>query len=153
MWTDYQLDGEGRSEHAFSMAVAEGRLMDHRQIAWRQLPRYESFTPLHALNEHERSREWLKGGFGKPFDGPTVVVTHHGPHPNSVHWRWKGSALNPAFSSDLTGLFWLGKPALWVHGHTHDSFDYRVGDTRVVCNPKGYHSENPLFDPALVVEV
>lgn len=46
---------------------------------------------------------------------------------------------------------------LWIHGHTHDSFDYRLNGTRVLCNPRGYArdgvNENALFDPQLVVEV
>ena len=45
------------------------------------------------------------------------------------------------------------RPALWVHGHTHDSCDYQVGVTRVVCNPRGYEDENKRFDPELVVTV
>jgi hypothetical protein len=27
---------------------------------------------------------------------------------------------------------------LWTHGHTHEDFDYHIGSTRVVCNPRGY---------------
>ena len=27
---------------------------------------------------------------------------------------------------------------LWMHGHTHEDFDYVLGETRVVCNPRGY---------------
>jgi Icc-related predicted phosphoesterase len=135
------------------MANAEGRLNDHRVIAWRMLPRYEAFTPLKALDLHERSREWLRRKLAEPFDGQTVVVTHHAPHPLSVNPRWKGSSLNPAFASDLSELIDLYRPALWVHGHMHDSADYPAGETRVICNPKGYHNENPRFEPALVVEV
>jgi len=151
LWTDYALDGRERQERAWAMANAEGRLNDHKVIAWRMLPRYEAFTPLKALDLHERSREWLRHKL--QFDGPTVVVTHHAPHPLSVNRRWKGSSLNPAFASDLSELIESCRPPLWVHGHMHDSADYRVGDTRVLCNPKGYHNENPMFDPALVVEV
>jgi hypothetical protein len=34
-------------------------------------------------------------------------------------------------------------------GHTHESFDYEIGKTRVVCNPRGYASteENKGFRP------
>jgi hypothetical protein len=46
---------------------------------------------------------------------------------------------------------------LWVHGHTHDSFDYVVNGTRVVCNPRGYAqygvNENPRFDPGFVIDI
>jgi predicted phosphodiesterase len=46
---------------------------------------------------------------------------------------------------------------LWIHGHTHDSFDYRLDGTRVVCNPRGYAkdgaNENPLFDAGFMIEI
>ncbi len=62
--------------------------------------------------------------------------------------------------SDLSEVIARGRPALWVHGHVHDAFDYGVGATRVLANPKGYgpkriggSPENAAFDPALIVEV
>jgi Icc-related predicted phosphoesterase len=99
----------------------------------------------------------------KPFEGKTMVITHHGPHPKSVHPRYSGDPLNAAFVSDLTPL--VEQADLWIHGHVHDSFDYTVGKCRVVANPRGYARnrlyadgpeqivwENPAFDPALVIE-
>jgi hypothetical protein len=49
----------------------------------------------------------------------------------------------------------VGRPALWLHGHVHHSLDYQLFDTRVVCNPRGYFDLelNPLFNPALILEV
>ncbi|MDX8482282.1 hypothetical protein RFN28_28060 [Mesorhizobium sp. VK24D] len=67
--------------------------------------------------------------------------------------RFNGDLLNAAYASDLSALIEAGRPALWLHGHTHDSCDYQVGNTRVVCNPRGYEDENAAFDPALVVWV
>jgi Icc-related predicted phosphoesterase len=61
--------------------------------------------------------------------------------------------LNAAYASDLSDVIEQGRPALWLHGHTHDSCGYQVGSTRIVCNPRGYEDENPKFDPALVVKV
>ncbi|WP_274534676.1 hypothetical protein [Aureimonas sp. AU20] len=89
----------------------------------------------------------------KPFDGPTVVVTHHAPTPRSIHPRYEGDVANPAFASDLTDLVARVGPDLWIHGHVHDSFDYRIGRTRVLANPKGYGDENKAFDQSLVVDV
>lgn len=69
-----------------------------------------------------------------------VVVGHHAPSKMSVKPKYKKDALtNGAYSSDLSE-FILDHPQikLWTHGHTHDSFDYMVGETRVVCNPRGY---------------
>jgi len=88
-----------------------------------------------------------------PFAGATVVVTHHAPHPGSLHARYKADLLSPAFISDLTAVIESGRPDLWVHGHTHHTFDYTVGPTRIVCNSRGYGEENHDFDRALVVEV
>ncbi len=43
---------------------------------------------------------------------------------------------------------------LWVHGHIHKQSDYKIKDTRIICNPRGYPDEpNPHFDPSLVVEI
>ena len=89
-----------------------------------------------ALAEHELSRAWLQRELVKHYDGKTVVISHHGPHPLSVHPRYIGEALNAAFVSNLSEL--LPKADLWIHGHVHDSFDYRVHGCRVIANPAGY---------------
>jgi Icc-related predicted phosphoesterase len=149
LWTDFNLDGDG----AWAAANFEGRMNDSRQIAWRMLPSREHFGALRAKQLHIQSKRFLREQLAAGFDGPTVVVTHHAPHPGSVHRRYKGSSLNPSFASDLSEMMELWKPSLWVHGHVHDSFDYVVRNTRVLCNPRGYLTENAAFDPALVVEV
>ncbi len=84
-----------------------------------------------------------------------VVVTHHLPGSSSVHPKYHGDPLNQFFMGGAEHVIARNRPALWVHGHTHESVDYRIGDTRVVCNPYGYHGRevNPKFNPALVVEV
>lgn len=70
-----------------------------------------------------------------------------------MHPRYKGSSLNASFVSDLSDLLELYRLALWIHGHMRDSFDYVVGGTRVIANPRGYHNENAGFELGLVVEV
>jgi Icc-related predicted phosphoesterase len=44
---------------------------------------------------------------------------------------------------------------LWVHGHIHDSMDYNVKGTRVICNPRGYAPKelNPDFQDSFIVEL
>jgi Icc-related predicted phosphoesterase len=77
-----------------------------------------------------------------------VVVTHHLPAYECVSPRFRGSPLNAFFVCDVEPLIRERAPALWVHGHTHDSVDVVVGETRIVCNPFGYaRSEvNPAYD-------
>jgi hypothetical protein len=71
--------------------------------------------------------------------------------------RAAGSLLNACFVSDAERLIDGRRTRLWIHGHTHDSFDYWVNGTRVLCNPRGYArngvNENPLFDPNFLVEI
>lgn len=73
----------------------------------------------------------------------------------SVHPRFADSVISAGFVSDCLGL--LGRSSLWIHGHTHDSFDYSVYGTRVICNPRGYfrngENENPGFNPGLCVDI
>ena len=166
LWTDYQL---APFDPAAAMQAAEKFLPDHKVIRTRQggkesVGGESSFPARMAQQLHAASRAWLEQRLAEDFDGATVVVSHHGPHPDSVHQRFAGSIINAAFVSDLTPL--LGRADLWIHGHVHNSFDYMVAGTRIVTNPRGYATnrlaaaapeqltwENPEFDPQRVVEV
>ena len=163
LWTDYALQQEGTAPLTLDAAMEQAGkiLFDHRVIT---MPDGALFTPQDALQLHRRSRAWLEQQLAQRFDGKTVVITHHGPHPQSIHERFAGSPLNPGFISDLTPL--LAQADLWVHGHVHDSFDYTVAGCRVVTNPRGYalnlkqaatlddiEWENPAFDPQLVIAI
>jgi Icc-related predicted phosphoesterase len=113
----------------------------------------EVFRPEHAREIHLAQVRWLERKLLDMFDGPTVVITHYLPHVRSISPKYEGDRLNPAFASDLARL--VGPPVtLWIHGHTHESFDYVVNGARIVCNPRGYlpMEPNPAFDPKLVVE-
>ena len=71
-------------------------------------------------------------------------------------WERSPFATDPitgAFVSDLEELILTAKPVLAVHGHVHNSCDYSIGQTRILCNPHGYGNENENFNGALVVEV
>lgn len=87
------------------------------------------------------------------------MTPHHFPSPRSVLPKYAGSPLNQFFlgcrTLELEQLILDRKPALWIHGHGHDSQDYRIGATRVVCNPRGYygHDLNPKFDPGLTIDI
>jgi predicted phosphodiesterase len=158
LWTDYRLVLNRTQRHL--MENAEMRLNDHFRIRDGDA----NFTAQRALAEHEIARSWLAQELAKPYDGKAVVVSHHGPHPLSVHPRYIGDALNAAFVSNLSEL--LPKADLWLHGHVHDSFDYNVEGCRVVANPLGYARnvgsaaragkldfENNGFQWACVIEV
>ena len=98
---------------------------------------------------HRSSRAWLDQALDQADPARTVVITHHYPSFQSTAPMYQQDLGSAAFGSDLE--HWMGRAALWVHGHTHSSFDYVLNGTRVVCNPRGYPLrrqggfENPHF--------
>jgi Icc-related predicted phosphoesterase len=151
LWTDYCAFGE-INQPAVMNACATG-MNDHRLIGWQKQP-WLRFRPQEAALLHHRSKTYVEEVLATPFDGgPTVVISHHAVHWNSVHPKFRSDPLTGAFFSDQSSLIERYQPTLWVHGHVHNSSDYRVGKTRMLCNPHGYGSENPDFNSALVVEL
>jgi predicted phosphodiesterase len=148
LWTDFNLN----NDKYFDIATGHNRLSDFRVI-------HEGnahFSPMDSIDLHEASIAWLTKKLDEDFDGKTVVVTHHLPSMLSVADKYKGDPLSACFASNLDHLF--GKSELWIHGHTHTSFDYISKGTRVVCNPRGYCrfegcEENDEFNPNLIIEI
>ena len=103
---------------------------------------------------HRASAAWFRRQFVDPADvRATVVVTHHAPSPRSIDPRYEKDLTSAAFVARQERLVRESGAALWVHGHVHASFDYPVGATRVLTNPRGHPGENPAFRPGLTVEV
>ena len=154
LWTDFGLLGD----------VAKGTAMVGARNLMRDFSRIRIddatnvlFTPEDSTALYERHAEWLDRRLDVRQQGPTVVITHHAPSRQSIHPRYADSLLNACFVSDAEYLFRDGRAQLWIHGHTHDSFDYTLRGTRVICNPRGYAkagvNENPFFDADLLIEV
>jgi len=160
LWTDFALDTGAGTSVDTAMWHASRNMNDFRIIS---IPSDDplhfrnsrAFRPEDALRIHIMTVKWLTAELEKPFDGKTVVMTHHAPSEKSISEQYRGDVLNPIYASNMEPLIEKYRPALWVHGHMHMSFDYRVGDTRVVCNPRGYagYEVNPDFNPELVAEI
>lgn len=155
LWTDFDLFGAAARSSA--MARAHLQMSDFHQIRIRDEHRQETrqLEPMDVFRLHSMSRQFLETELSTPFDGITIVMTHHAPSMKSVAERFRHDPLTAAYASTLDAVIERFQPALWVHGHLHDSCDYRIGETRVVCNPRGYAPDelNPRFDPALVIEI
>ena len=98
------------------------------------------FMPADAVEDHYRFRRGLDEVLALHPDLPTVVVGHHAPSRASTHPRYKTELImNGAYSTNLDEFILDHRQIkLWTHGHTHEDFDYMIGTTRVVCNPRGY---------------
>ena len=152
LWTDFRIAGEGEARAA-AVREAQRFMRDFSVVRMGEAP----FTPQASAELFARHAAWLEARLAEPHPGPTVVITHHAPSPRSIHPRFAGSPLNACFVSDAERLIDGRRARLWIHGHTHDSFDYRVNGTRVLCNPRGYAkdgvNENAVFDANLAVEI
>lgn len=155
LWTDFLLEQEG-PRRAAAIGEAVRHMHDFSRIRADECGD-ALFTPEHAAALFRAHSAWLMEKFAAPHPGPTVVITHHSPSARSIHPRFATSLLNSCFVSDAEHLVRASGACLWIHGHTHDSFDYTIGDTRMVCNSRGYAkdgvNENPHFDPEFMVEV
>jgi hypothetical protein len=167
LWSDPAVMGE--REAAARVALMQ-TMVDYRLIATDRpgAEPLERLTIDETTHHHRRDRAWLEAELNQVFAGPTVVITHHLPSQRSIAPRYAGSLSNAGFVSELDSLMGAERVQLWIHGHTHSSFDYTVAGTRVVCNPRGYARglgsdpehprptlsfENPDFQPALVIEI
>lgn len=161
LWTDFSLFGAGYREA--DALIARTAMFDYHAISTRRAcrwPRVRQLEPQDTLALHRVSLAYISDRI-RAHDAagePCVVVTHHAPSTGSLAPRFARQRLSAAFISDLDALLTRhAGPALWLHGHTHDCFDYQVGGTRVVCNARGYPGESAhmdhAFDPERVIEL
>lgn len=149
LWTDF------RNRNALEMMEAAQCMNDYKTI--RITPKYRKMNPDDTYGFHQKSKQFLLEKLEQFKNHKIWVLTHHAPSYQSVHEKFKSSGIaNGAYVSDLDGLI-LDNPDIrvWSHGHTHTSFDYKIGDCRVICNPRGYCpiEVNPNFDPNFEIEI
>lgn len=139
LWTDM-----GR-ENPLTMHEVGYCMSDFHCISNSAAPRHPyrygnpKFTVQEAVRIHEKSRDYFKIIAETHRESTVVVVSHHAPSEQSSDPRFRADLLTNAYYSELSELI-LSNPniAVWIHGHMHNASDYRIGETRVVCNPRGY---------------
>jgi Icc-related predicted phosphoesterase len=161
LWTDYTIHGVANAPWAELDAMRY--MSDHRVI--RVGSQYRRWTTSDAAATHRRQKAAIEKALAANADKPAVVVTHHAPHLNSLREQAPRDLLDGAYASDLSGLMTRFRPRLWIHGHVHEHKDYRVEDTRIVANPRGYvmkvrrgdrvsyNAEDTEHQPGFTVEI
>lgn len=135
LWTDYQYQANGDT-----MEIAKRFMRDYKQIYAGD----EMFSPELSMEIHAKHRTWLQQALieAKRLSKKTIVMSHHSISPLSVSEKYANLPSNAAFVSDLSAwMYESWAPVLWVHGHTHEAFDYRINNTRVIVNPRAYPNE------------
>ncbi len=149
LWTDMNK-GDPLTLHAVRDMMNDFRLIR------KETEGYTSLRPYDTTVRHQQTKDYIRTIVAEKHDQKFVVVGHHAPSRLSIHENYKNDHLmNGAYSSDLSD-FIIDHPQikLWTHGHTHHPFDYTIGETRIVCNPRGYEGyEESGWNPNIVIEV
>ena len=134
LWTDMN----GSDPH--TMLTNRGLMNDYNCIKNTSQEGMKVFMPQDSVDDHKKFLTELEKVLSVYPTQPTVVVGHHAPSKASTHPRYKTETImNGAYSSNLDNFILDNRQIkLWTHGHTHEDFDYMIGTTRVVCNPRGY---------------
>ena len=141
LWTDCN-NGDPLTLHALADMMNDYRIIRNDEHG------YSKLRPAHTMYRHQQTLGYLKAILPDMKDKRVVFVGHHGPSTMSTHPRYVNEYLmNGGYRSDLSELI-LDHPeiVLWTHGHMHDPFDYMIGTTRVVCNPRGYAGHDEQAD-------
>ena len=146
LWTDMNK-GDALTLYHIKSMMNDFRIVNNsnREVHFKDTEgkfhtRVARLCPEDVLEEHDKMKEFIRQTIEGKFNDKFVVVGHHAPSKQSTKPRYQNDTLmNGGYSSDLSE-FILDHPQIkvWTHGHTHDKFDYMIGTTRVICNPRGY---------------
>jgi predicted phosphohydrolase len=148
MWTDMN------KRNPLSMHACKYHMNDF----WIIKNNNKTFTPESSVDLHEEAITFIEEEILNTIylsnDQDIIVITHHAPSYQSVIEKYKEDIVNPAFASELSEMILKYKIKYWIHGHMHSKLDYMIGETRVICNPRGYNDkENPDFNPKMELEI
>ena len=136
MWTDFKL--WGIDEKPATMLRAQALMNDYKEIRI-EADGYRSLRAVDTVRMHNESIDWMEDCLSKRSkDDNVVVISHHAPSIRGVKKQFRNDDFAAAYASDISHIEGLEKVDLWIHGHTHKFCDYRVGNVRVLSNPRGY---------------
>ncbi|POA28182.1 MULTISPECIES: metallophosphoesterase [unclassified Pseudomonas] len=143
-WTDFSSTGD-----VVAATMMCGQWMnDFRAI--RAEERFRRLRPADVIERNRIAFDFLLHELAQPFNGKTVVITHHCPVPEVAGEKHDGH-LSAAYSNRWHAL--LEKADIWIFGHTHHSIDIELGGCRLISNPRGYPGENTGFISGFTIEI
>lgn len=145
--------------HPDDQHIVGSQLNDFRLITNMDGNTFKRFTVRDMVYEHKKQKAKIKEFLSQPFDGRSVVITHHLPSRKLVSsrfWPVDGSdGCNGGFVGDCSDIIYSDiAPWQWIHGHTHDSISTVLNGTRIDCHPCGYRGEwSTEFNKFMKVEM
>ena len=156
LWTDMNNRDPLTLYHMTSM-MNDFRIIKNgdRKFAYGNSRRLPNFTPEDAVKDFDQMKGYIQTVIEGKADQKFVVVGHHAPSRQSTHEMYRDDTImNGGYSSDLDEFIETHPQIrLWTHGHTHHPFDYTIGETRVICNPRGYIGHEARADEWQLITV
>jgi len=157
LWTDFDKKNKEAMDKAINLRWNEHEQQEevNGMAEYKYVGSSDGYliTPEDVYNEHNEDLAYIQKQLEENNPKKCVVITHHSPSNNKLGLQWN-KTLPYAYSSDLDEEILNYQPIAWIHGHIHDSLDYHIGNTRIICNPRGYLTKkmNADFNPNLIVE-
>lgn len=148
LWTDFNLFGDPRITGYQCQEI----MTDFKKI--RVSPKFSKLRSIDVASIHRQSIAWLKSELENKRNSQNIVITHHGPSTKSLPKGKEKEISSAAYVSKLEGVINEYYPSYWIHGHMHNSSNYKIGSCNIVCNPRGYPDErNPEFRSDYTIEI
>ncbi len=158
LWTDFEL--YGKQNRGIAIKTSAKKIKDFSSTYFNSNSNSKNhkktFSPRDAINLFNESVGYIKKICETFLDKKIVVVTHHAPSIKSIPSTYTNDICSTAFASNLDDFILKhSNIKLWCHGHIHKSFDYYIGDCRIVCNPIGYigDKEETGFSKYKIIEI
>lgn len=151
LFTDFKLFN---NEEICKMIAHRG-LNDFRYVKIIKNNEIKTISTTDQQLLHKESRDFIEQVCSNNRNKKIVVISHHAPSYKSVPAQYKNSMLSAAFASNLEDIIEkYDNLKLWCHGHMHENCDYTLYGTRIICNPRGYYTENPYFNSnGIIVDI
>lgn len=130
LWTDFGIRGTPDAD----MRIAAETLSDYD---WIRSPRGGLIRPADTVEIFRDHAAWLDAEMSLPWEGRTVVVTHHAPSARVMADERNAAA----FGSDLDAMIRKRSPDVWLSAHTHRHLRSAVGGTALRNVSLGYPNE------------
>lgn len=153
LWTDFNLFGDRRRAMVYAGTV----MNDYRRIRKRDYQ--DRLRPQDTLAANRETREFFADVVRTKTTERVCAISHHGPAPANAKLGTENDLISSAYVNGECADLMRGVHT-WIYGHTHETRDFTVGETRVVTNAKGYGPstgnpawENKNFDPTFTIEI
>lgn len=148
LWTNFELFGNAR----INGSICQEKMNDYKLI--RRDPTYSKLRSIDTYCIHQASIKWLENSLRNSTTEQNIVVTHHAPSINSIPVPYRDDIVSSAYASNLETFILTYQPDYWIHGHVHVPIKYKIGNTKIICNPHGYINEQYQgFNRELIIDV